>query len=138
MAWDHAVVVTAAAQHREEGVSGRTLERASGQAAVSFHVPDHSLDGTSPSQQFCDRLGYAAPRTADKDLHADKDAQTWVDSGSNYVRAFSKAAQATSKARKSKFGRCAASSTKRSVICNLPIAIGRLLTASRGITTAPC
>ena len=69
--------MTAAAQHREEGVSGLALERASGQAAVSFHVPDHPLDGTSPSQQFRDRLGYAAPRTADEDLHV-FDAMTAV------------------------------------------------------------
>ena len=69
VAQDHADVVAAAAQHGEEGVAVRSLERASGQAAIGFHVPDHRLDGTSPSQQFRDGPGDAAPRTADEDLH---------------------------------------------------------------------
>lgn len=36
---DHAVVGTAAAQHREEGVAGRAPGRATGQPSVGFHVP---------------------------------------------------------------------------------------------------
>lgn len=39
VAQDHAYVVTAAVQHREEGVAGRSLERASGQTAVGSYVP---------------------------------------------------------------------------------------------------
>ena len=44
VAQDHAYVVTAAVQHREEGVAGRSLERASGQTAVGSYVPDHRLE----------------------------------------------------------------------------------------------
>ena len=39
MAQDHADVVTAATQDREEGVACRSFERASGQAAIGLHVP---------------------------------------------------------------------------------------------------
>jgi len=49
MAQDHADVVTAAAQHREEGVANDSLERAPGQAAVGLHMADHRLDGASSS-----------------------------------------------------------------------------------------
>ena len=59
----------AAAEHREEGVACRSLQRASGQAAVGLHVPDHRLDSASSSQQFRDRPGDAAPGAADEDLH---------------------------------------------------------------------
>ena len=66
---DHADVVPAAAQDREDGVAGRSLQRASGQAAVVLHVANHRLDGASSSQQFRDGPGDAASRTADEDLH---------------------------------------------------------------------
>ena len=77
VAQDHADVVTASAQDREEGVAGRSLEGASGQAAVGLHVADHRLDRASSSQQFRDRHCDAAPRTADEDLHV-FDAMTAV------------------------------------------------------------
>ena len=67
VAQDHADVVTASAQDREEGVAGRSLEGASGQAAVGLHVADHRLDRASSSQQFRDRPGDAAPGAADED-----------------------------------------------------------------------
>jgi len=67
MAQDHADVVTAAAQDREEGVTGGALQRASGQAAIGLHVPDHRFDGASSSQQFRNGSGDAAPGAADED-----------------------------------------------------------------------
>ena len=67
MAQDHADVVTAATQDREEGVACRSFQRASGQAAVGLHVPDYRFDGASASQQFRDRPDDAAPGTADED-----------------------------------------------------------------------
>lgn len=50
VAQDHADVVTAAAEDREECVASRAFEWASGQAAIVFHMADHRLDGASSSQ----------------------------------------------------------------------------------------
>ena len=46
---DHADVMAAAAEHREQGVALGSLERAAREAAVVLHVPDHRFDGAAPS-----------------------------------------------------------------------------------------
>src|SRR5690554_6526945 len=66
---DHADVVTATAEDAEEGVSGGSFERASGQAPVVFHVTDHRLDGAASAQKPGDRFGDTTPGAADEDPH---------------------------------------------------------------------
>lgn len=73
MGEDQVDVVAAAAEHRVEGVADRTLERASGEAAVGFHVSDHRLDGAASFQVALQRRGHPAMLAGDKDrrlLHA--------------------------------------------------------------------
>lgn len=49
MAQDHADIVTAAAEDRQEGVTSRSPEWASGQVAVCLHIADHRFDDASSS-----------------------------------------------------------------------------------------
>ena len=50
---DHADVVTATAEHGEERVAPwGSFQGAPPQPTVVFHVPDHRLDCTAPSQEF--------------------------------------------------------------------------------------
>jgi hypothetical protein len=73
MGEDQADVVAAAAEHGVEGVADRTLEGASGEAAVGLHVSDHRLDGAASSQVALQRRGHAAALAGDEDvgrLHA--------------------------------------------------------------------
>lgn len=67
---DHADVVTTAAEHGEQGVTVGSLQWASRQAAVVFHMADHRLNGASSSQQFRDGPADAAPGAADQDLYS--------------------------------------------------------------------
>lgn len=69
VAQDHANVVPAAAEHGKDRVAVGSLERASGQAAIGFHVPNHGLDCTAPSQEFSDGSSDAPPGTGHEDLY---------------------------------------------------------------------
>ena len=61
---DHADVVTA------ERVALGSFQGASPQSTVVFHVPDHRLDCTAPSQEFGNRPGDTTLRAADENLHS--------------------------------------------------------------------
>ena len=66
---DHADVVTATAEHGEERVALGSFQGASPQSTVGFHVPDHRLNCTAPSQEFGNRHGDTTLRAVDENLH---------------------------------------------------------------------
>ena len=63
---DHADVVTATAEHGKQRVALGSFQGASPQPTVVFHVPDHRLDCTAPSQEFGNRPGDTTLRAADE------------------------------------------------------------------------
>ena len=73
MGEDQADVVAAAAEHGVEGITERAFQRASGEAAISFHVTDHWFDSTASSEISPQGCGYPATLARDEDvgsLHA--------------------------------------------------------------------
>ena len=63
---DLADVVTAAAEHSEEGAAEGALEGAACKAAIGLHVADLGLDGAAAPEQSRQPRRQAAARTADE------------------------------------------------------------------------
>ncbi len=63
---DLADVVTAAAENGKDGIAERAFERASGEAAIGFHVADLRFNGTAAFEEFRQDGRKAAPGTADQ------------------------------------------------------------------------